>query len=90
MSDKTASLYGLPESEREGVFVNGFKCGVCALEFSLYSWKADRHRVGTVGCPECGNRVWFFHWRATLSDAPKMILTSSAEIFNHFCGFRKF
>ena len=73
--------YTVTPSEREGVFINGFKCGACQVEFNVYSWKQDRHRVGTVSCPECGNRERFMHWRVTVNEAPRMTLDASAEIY---------
>jgi hypothetical protein len=53
--------------DREGVFVHAFKCRDCRLEFQLYSWKRDRHRVGEVYCPECGRATRMLHWRACVN-----------------------
>jgi hypothetical protein len=54
--------------DRQGVFVHSFKCSICDLEFMVFSWRADRHRVGTTFCPECGERTPMIHWRAQTSD----------------------
>jgi hypothetical protein len=55
--------------DRQGVFVHTFKCSLCDLEFVVFSWRADRHRVGTTFCPECGERTPMIHWRAQTSDS---------------------
>jgi hypothetical protein len=47
--------------DREGVFVHAFKCLQCRLEFKLYSWRRDRHRVGQAFFPECGERTSMLH-----------------------------
>jgi hypothetical protein len=73
----------VPMAERQGVYAHSFKCGACSLHFTTYSWRPNRHRVGTITCPECGNRERFAHWRVTLSEAPKMTLDGSAEIFRY-------
>jgi DNA-directed RNA polymerase subunit RPC12/RpoP len=57
------------DKDREGVYVHSFKCLRCALHFMVFSWRADRHTIRTVICPECGQREGLFgHWRATLSE----------------------
>jgi hypothetical protein len=66
---KPMAVVTAPLSEREGVYVHAFKCLTCGLEFNTHSWLADRHQVGAVGCPECGERVRLNHWRAILSDS---------------------
>jgi hypothetical protein len=55
--------------DRQGVFVHSFKCSICDLEFVVFSWRADRHRVGVTFCPECGERTPMLHWRAQASDS---------------------
>src|ERR1035437_5747028 len=55
--------------DRQGVFVHSFKCSICDLEFVVFSWRADRHRVGTTFCPECGQRTPMLHWRAQASES---------------------
>jgi hypothetical protein len=55
--------------EREGVFVHAFKCRQCGLEFQLYSWRSDRHRVGNVFCPECGEATPMLHWRTCVNES---------------------
>ncbi len=37
--------------DRQGVFVHSFKCSICDLEFVVFSWRANRHRVGSTFCP---------------------------------------
>ena len=34
--------------DRQGVFVHSFKCSICDLEFMVFSWRANRHRVGST------------------------------------------
>jgi DNA-directed RNA polymerase subunit RPC12/RpoP len=58
----------LPE-DREGVFVHAFKCRRCGLEFQLYSWRRDRHRVGGIFCPECGEQTPMLHWRTCVNES---------------------
>ena len=53
--------------DRQGVFVHSFKCSICDLEFVVFSWRADRHRVGSTFCPECGVRSPMIHWRVQTS-----------------------
>lgn len=55
--------------DRQGVFVHSFKCSICDLEFIVFSWRADRHRVGSTFCPECGTRTPMLHWRAQTSES---------------------
>jgi hypothetical protein len=55
--------------DRQGVFVHSFKCSICDLEFVVFSWRADRHRVGSTFCPECGERTPMLHWRAQASES---------------------
>jgi hypothetical protein len=54
---------------RPGVFVHSFKCSICDLEFMVLSWRADRHRVGSTFCPECGTPTPMLHWRAQSSES---------------------
>ena len=56
--------------DRQGVFVHSFKCSICDLEFVVFSWRANRHQVGSTFCPECGKRTPMIHWRAQTSDSP--------------------
>ena len=77
-------------ADREGVFGHSFKCLDCRLEFAVLSWRRNRHRVGTVFCPECGRQTPMIHWRATLSTERQMItddtrLGESLEIFDGLC-----
>jgi DNA-directed RNA polymerase subunit RPC12/RpoP len=67
--------------KREGVFVHSFKCGNCKLEFVLFSWVANRHRVGETMCPECGRRRPMVHWRAIVSESPTFDPEAQNEIF---------
>jgi hypothetical protein len=55
--------------DRQGVFAHSFKCSICDLEFVVFSWRADRHRVGSTFCPECGSRTPMLHWRAQTSES---------------------
>jgi hypothetical protein len=64
-------------ADRQGVYAHSFKCGVCRLEWVLFSWRRNRHRVGKVYCPECGLRTPMIHYRATLSTSATMILDQS-------------
>ena len=72
---------GISESEREGVFVNGFICQHCGLHFNLFSWKANRHRTDNTYCPECGKKGAFIHYRKMLSDSRIADRKSNDEIF---------
>ncbi|MDR7867238.1 MAG: hypothetical protein RIN56_10510 [Sporomusaceae bacterium] len=74
---------GISESQREGVFVNGFICQHCGLHFNLFSWKANRHRADNTFCPECGRRGAYIHYRKMLSDKTYRDATSQDEIFRH-------
>src|SRR3972149_5876302 len=65
--------------DREGVFVHAFKCRRCLLEFQLYSWRRDRHKVGQVFCPECGERTRMLHWRAGLDASPEGTSPAGAQ-----------
>ena len=56
--------------QRQGVWVHSFKCSVCDLEFVLFSWLPDRHRVGRTFCPECGQQTPMMHWLGQASDSP--------------------
>lgn len=67
--------------DREGVFIHTFKCRICRLEFMVFSWLADRHRVGTTFCPECGQRTPMLHKRATVNECPGFTLDGQTEIF---------
>jgi len=55
--------------DRQGVFAHSFKCSICDLEFVVFSWRADRHRVGSTFCPECGAPTPMLHWRAQTSES---------------------
>jgi hypothetical protein len=55
--------------DRQGVFAHSFKCSICDLEFVIFSWRADRHRVGSTFCPECGKRTPMIHWRTQTSES---------------------
>ena len=72
---------GVPQSDRQGVFVHSFKCFGCGLHFNLYSWQRNRHRVGQVGCPECGERTKLAHWRATVNEHERFGV-GGTEIYN--------
>ncbi len=69
----------VPLSSREGVYVQVFKCGGCGLEFATFSWQASRHSVGRIGCPECGERRYFFHRRRCWNHNPEF--GTSGEIW---------
>jgi len=55
--------------DRQGVFAHSFKCSICDLEFVVFSWRANRHRVGSTFCPECGVRTPMIHWRGQTSQS---------------------
>jgi len=55
--------------DRQGVFAHSFKCSICDLEFVVFSWRANRHRVGSTFCPECGERTPMIHWRVQTSES---------------------
>ena len=74
-------------ADREGVFVHSWKCLGCRVEFVVFSWLLNRHRVGRTFCPECGQRTPMIHWRDTFSASRRMIvddsrLGHSLEIFD--------
>jgi hypothetical protein len=78
--------------QREGVFVHAFKCLKCRLEFQVYSWRRDRHRVGRVFCPECGEQTPMLHWRTCVNESkePASREDSDWEIYKlnvRFPGF---
>ena len=75
-------------AHREGVFAHSFKCGICDLEFVLFSWMRHRHTAHTVTCPECGVITPMIHWLATLSTSPTFTDTTNAtEIYDLIpCG----
>jgi hypothetical protein len=60
---------GVQLVDREGVFAHSFRCDRCTLHFVLFSWSRDRHGVGRISCPECGNRAAFIHRVTHLSDS---------------------
>jgi len=68
-------------ADREGVFIHSFKCRDCRLEFAVFSWLANRHRVGVTFCPECGERTPMLHKRATVNESPTFTLDGTNEIF---------
>ena len=74
---------GIPEHERQGVYVHSFKCFCCGLHFQTFSWQANRHSVGTIACPECGDRERLVHWRATVNQC-KTFRSGGTEIHNLF------
>jgi DNA-directed RNA polymerase subunit RPC12/RpoP len=76
--------YAVPLREREGVFVHAFKCMECGLEFHLFSWRANRHRVGEVHCPECGRTTRMIHKRACVNENKKFDALGDREIFSLF------
>ena len=55
--------------DRQGVFVHSVKCSICDLEFMVFSWRANRHRVGSTFCPECGKPTPMIHWRTQTSQS---------------------
>jgi DNA-directed RNA polymerase subunit RPC12/RpoP len=67
--------------DREGVFIHGFKCMICGLEFHLFSWRANRHRVGEVYCPECGTQTPMNHRRVCISESTDFEQDSPNEIW---------
>jgi len=71
--------------DRQGVFAHSFKCSICDLEFVVFSWRADRHRVGSTFCPECGTRTPMLHWRAQTSESLEFCLDGPGrEIYQMF------
>jgi hypothetical protein len=54
-------------ADRQGVFAHSFKCWICDLEFVLFSWQRNRHGVGRIHCPECGQPTPMLHWLTVLS-----------------------
>jgi hypothetical protein len=58
----------VPLSVREGVFRHRFQCHVCDLEFVLFSWLRDRHRVRNTYCPECGQITPKSHYLEVISE----------------------
>lgn len=68
----TTPLRPVGVEDREGVFVHAFKCRVCGLEFQLYSWRRDRHKVGSVFCPECGEQTPMLHWRTCVNESKEL------------------
>lgn len=67
--------------DREGVFIHSFKCRVCRVEFMVFSWLPNRHRVGITFCPECGRQTSMLHRRATVNERPDFTLNGTNEIF---------
>jgi hypothetical protein len=35
----------------------------------VFSWRANRHRVGSTFCPECGKPTPMIHWRTQTSQS---------------------
>jgi len=68
----TAQSRPVGAEDREGVFVHAFKCRRCGLEFQLYSWRRDRHKVGGVFCPECGEQTPMLHWRTCVNESKEV------------------
>ena len=64
-------------ADRVGVFAHSFKCLDCRLEFVVFSWLPNRHRVGRTFCPECGVQAPMLHYRATLSEDKEMAFEDS-------------
>ena len=86
-------LGGVPDEQREGVFVHSFICNRCGLHFNVYSWLRDRHTVKSIFCPECGQHDGRFrHCRvqvgeltaADLKRDPKAFMYGTGEIYR-FC-----
>ena len=71
-------------ADREGVFAHSFKCLECDLEFVLFSWRADRHRVGGVICPECGRATPMLHWVTQLSTSQTFVTDDSQPEIYHY------
>ncbi|MCJ7709781.1 MAG: hypothetical protein MUQ32_03025, partial [Chloroflexi bacterium] len=68
-------------ADREGVFIHSFKCKACRLEFVVFSWLPNRHRVGVTFCPECGERTPMLHRRATVNESEDFTFNGTNEIF---------
>jgi hypothetical protein len=71
-------------ADRQGVWQHSFKCRSCDLEFVVFSWLPDRHRVGEVYCPECGTQTPMLHLRAILSESAAFDPLGSNEIFRRW------
>jgi hypothetical protein len=69
---------------REGVYIHAFKCRVCQLQFHVFSWRANRHRVGEVFCPECGQTTPMFHFRVCINENLDLDPKSPNEIFSRW------
>ncbi|MEJ2239723.1 MAG: hypothetical protein P8X82_15620 [Gemmatimonadales bacterium] len=72
---------GVPKAERQGVYVHSFKCFNCGVHFMTFSWQAERHNVGNVMCPECGDRERLGHWRVLVNEE-KEIGGGGSEIYD--------
>lgn len=71
--------------DRQGVFAHSFKCSICDLEFVVFSWRANRHRVGSTFCPECGVRTPMIHWRVQTSQSFEFCSSGAGrEIYQMF------
>jgi DNA-directed RNA polymerase subunit RPC12/RpoP len=81
LDDLRGGSGGVPKDERQGVFVHSFKCFNCGVHFMTFSWQADRHKVGSVMCPECGDRERLGHWRV-LVNVREDVGEGGAEIYN--------
>ena len=68
-------------ADREGVFIHSFKCRECRLEFMVFSWLPNRHRVGVTFCPECGRQTPMLHRRATVNELHQFTLHGTNEIY---------
>lgn len=68
---------------RQGVFIHSFKCQECTLEFALFSWWLDRHKVGNTACPECHRVTPKVHWVSVLANDPGQRFGKGPEIYEH-------
>ena len=71
-----------PLLERQGLFIHTFQCLACSLEFALFSWWPDRHRVVNTACPECCRVTPKAHWMATVTDNPGQAFGQGPEIYH--------
>ncbi len=68
VDDLRGGLTGVPRQERGGVFIHSFKCFHCGVHFMTFSWQSDRHNVGNIMCPECGDRERLGHWKIRVNE----------------------
>ena len=81
LKPKPESTYAVTQKDREGVWAHSFKCLSCQLEFVTFSWQPNRHRVGTIVCPESASEAPMLHCRAILSESAEFDLFGPKEIF---------